>query len=226
MRIELTERQARLHQFILKSFSEQGRSPSLAEVQQEFSLDDESTAERFIGELEATKAIHRNTGDPLVTHAYPFSNEVTPYQVTLAAGTEVYSMCAIDALGIPFMLNQGATIISQCKHCGQAVSVEINEGKLASHAPDSLLVGYMPLGSCSTPATEQCPHINFFCSQEHLEVWMKSHPVEELKSLALPDALERGRQIFGSMMDFEKDYVESESTKLASKLDLTNRDKS
>ena len=201
MRIELSDELAELHQFILKSFAERGRSPSLIEVQHQFSLDDESSAEHLIARLEETKAIHRNPGDPLVTHAYPFSNEPTPYQVMLSTGTEIYAMCAVDALGIPFMLNQDARISSHCKHCNQAVGVHVKDGTLEEHAPDSLLVGYMPLSCCSTPATEQCPHINFFCSQEHLDAWMNQHPEEELKPLAMPDALERGRQIFGNMMN-------------------------
>jgi len=200
MKIELTDRLAELHRFILESFVASGHSPTLADVQHRFGLSDEESAENMLAELEATRAIHRASGDPLATHAYPFSNEPTPHRVQLASGVQVYAMCAVDALGIPFMLNTDARIESGCSHCGQSITVAVQDGALAEHAPESLLVGYMPLDCCTTPATEQCPNINFFCSPEHLDEWMENHRGEELKTLSLSQALERGREIFGAMM--------------------------
>jgi hypothetical protein len=38
--------------------------------------------------------------------AYPFSATQTPHRVRIAGGAEVWSMCAIDALGIPAMLGR------------------------------------------------------------------------------------------------------------------------
>lgn len=200
MQITLSNELAELHQFILKTFATTGSSPTVSAIQEQFSLDTEAEVEQLLKELEATRAIHRSEGDALVTHAYPFSNEPTPHQVTLASGVQVYSMCAIDALGIPFMLKTNASIASECLECQQSVKVAVENGKVASHDPDGLMVGYVPMGNCSTPATEQCPHINFFCSQKHLESWAKAHPEHDLKFMNLDQALEQGERIFGSAM--------------------------
>lgn len=201
MQLTLSKQQAQLHQFILKTFASSGRSPSLADVQRAFSLNTEEDAERLLAELEQTQAIHRAPGDALVTHAYPFSNDPTPHRVRLASGVGVYAMCAIDALGIPFMLRSNAAIESACLQCKQAVHVDVREGKIAGHAPKGLMVGYVPMGCCSTPATEQCPHINFFCSQEHFAAWAKDNPEHDLKALTLDRALEQGEKIFGAAMN-------------------------
>ncbi len=200
MKVMLTDRLAELHQFILQSFVATGHSPELSDIQKRFSLDGEDDAEQLLSELEQTKAIHRNPGDVLVTHAYPFSNEPTPHLVTLASGVQVNSMCAVDALGIPFMLKTDAEIKSECLECQQSVHVNVKDGKIADHGPDDLMVGYVPMGSCSSPATEQCPHINFFCSQKHLDAWAKNNPEHELKFLTLEEGLKQGENIFGSLM--------------------------
>jgi len=196
----LSGRLSELHRFILNAFANTGRSPASADIQQRFSLSTESEVERLLAELEKTKAIHRAPGDPLVTHAYPFTSEPTPQRVTLASGVRVYSMCAVDALGIPLMLNTDVQIESECLGCKQAVVVNVRNGRIAHHAPDTLIVGYVPLACCATPATEQCPHVNFFCSREHLNDWAKDNPNQELKSLTLDQALEQGKRSFGSML--------------------------
>jgi len=200
MKVMLTDTLAELHQFILQIFVATGHSPTLSDVQEQFSLDNEEDAEKLLSDLEQTRAIHRNSGDTLVTHVYPFSNEPTAHRVTLASGVQVNSMCAVDALGIPFMLKTDALIDSECLQCQQAVHVNVKAGKIVDHAPNNLMVGYVPMGNCSTPATEQCPHINFFCSQEHLEAWAKEHPEHDLKFMNLEQALEQGERIFGSAM--------------------------
>lgn len=201
MKVMLTEALAKLHQFILQTFVDTGQSPTLSDIQKQFSLDTEADAEKLLSELEQTKAIHRNPGDFLVTHAYPFSNEPTAHQVTLASGVKVYSMCAVDALGIPFMLNTDARIESECLHCQQAVHISVQAEKISDHSPKELMVGYVSMGNCSTPATEQCPHINFFCSQKHLDTWSNNHPEHELKFLPLEQALEQGKRIFGDLLN-------------------------
>lgn len=48
----------------------------------------------------------RIDGDRRVVVAYPFSAQPTRHRVTLHDGRTYYAMCAIDALGIPYMLGQ------------------------------------------------------------------------------------------------------------------------
>jgi hypothetical protein len=49
-----------------------------------------------------------------IISAYPFSGVPTAHQVLIGGRNLLYAMCAIDALGIPFMLGQGARIRSTC----------------------------------------------------------------------------------------------------------------
>lgn len=57
--------------------------------------------------------------DDVVSTAYPFSGSPTPFVVRLANGTDRYSCCATDALGIAAMLHQRIEIRSCCHHCGE-----------------------------------------------------------------------------------------------------------
>ncbi len=201
MKVMLSEKLAELHQFILQTFANTGHSPSLAEIQQQFSLDTEQEANQWVADMEYTKVIHRTPGDLLVTHAYPFSNEKTRYKVILASGVQVHAMCAIDALGIPFMLDTNAMIESECLHCQGSIQISIKNSDIVNHSPENLLIGYVPMGCCSTPATDQCPLINFFCSQAHFNHWTKNNPTQGVKFLNLEQGLEQGKRIFASMMN-------------------------
>jgi len=49
--------------------------------------------------------------------AYPFSAAPTPFVVRLPDGTERYTCCAIDALGIAPMLEQRVRIRARCHDC-------------------------------------------------------------------------------------------------------------
>ncbi|MBI1729341.1 alkylmercury lyase family protein [Candidatus Acetothermia bacterium] len=164
------------------------------------SLKSEAAAEELLVNLAARGAIHRASSNATGLHAYPFSDEPTRHGVALASGTKVFAMCAVDALGIPFMLHTDATIDSSCLLCDVPVTVVVKNGLLVKHSPRTVVVGNVPLDCCSTPATDQCPHINFFCKPAHLREWQQSHTDQPLTELTLAEALARGQQIFGPML--------------------------
>jgi len=91
-----------VYQAVLRAFATQGRPPEPAEL--------ESAARRHgitAGQALATLAAADVLGlddEGRIRMAYPFSAAPTPHLVTIAGGPLVYSMCAIDALGIPIML--------------------------------------------------------------------------------------------------------------------------
>src|SRR5574337_600094 len=58
--------------------------------------------------------------------AYPFSGVPTGFRVVLADGSERYAVCAIDALGIPVLLEQPAVIYSRCHHCREPLELGVN----------------------------------------------------------------------------------------------------
>ena len=61
--------------------------------------------------------------DGVVSTAYPFSGQPTPFVVRLANGDERFSCCATDALGIAAMLRQRIEIRSRCHHCGEPLTL-------------------------------------------------------------------------------------------------------
>jgi hypothetical protein len=185
-----------VHQFILRTFAKTGHSPTLTDIQHEFALAGLGDADLLITELERHGSVHRTSGDRAITHAYPFSNEPTAHRVQLANGPEVYAMCAIDALGMPFMLRRDAEIRSLCAHCGKEVQIQIQAGQLKEHRPQSLVVWFPTVKEKCVAAIDLCPSLNFICSTTHLKQWHTAHPEHHGQLCTLAQALEKGRNIF------------------------------
>ena len=110
-----------------------------------------------------------------------------------------YAMCAIDALGMPFMLGQGVRIRSTCYFCGTPVTVDIAEGVLQGFSPSTLAVWLSEQDGCCV-AEVRCPVMNFFCEEAHLQAWHATTPQERGGSLTLLEALEVGRAAFGALL--------------------------
>ncbi|MFG3064637.1 organomercurial lyase [Streptomyces sp. NPDC048231] len=62
--------------------------------------------------------------------AYPFSGAPTRHRVRLASGIEAWSMCAVDALGIPDMLGTDAVITSTDPVTGDTITVTSTQGRM------------------------------------------------------------------------------------------------
>lgn len=189
-----------VHQFILKTFAKTGRCPTLVDVQREFKLASVEEADALIAELERLGSVHRDPGDRKITHAYPFSNEPTPHRVQLADGPQVYAMCAIDALGIPFMLKQDVEISSSCAHCGGKIEIQIQSGRITQHSPQNIVVWYPNVHEGCVAATDLCPQVNFFCLSQHLKQWTVEHPKQTGRRLTLEQGLKGGCQAFETLL--------------------------
>lgn len=163
-------------------------------------LPDLAQVETNLTTLEAKELIYRDrtTGDILA--AYPFSATPTLHRVEFQGVHSVFAMCAVDALGIPFMLDTDATIHSQCSHCGDAVWVMVVNGE-TTYTPDGLVVAYTPVNASCCPATDQCPLINFFCSPAHAQAWQEQNPHLTVEILTLPEAVQCGTRLFGNLLN-------------------------
>lgn len=189
-----------VHRFILEMFVKTGRSPTLKDIQQEFALSSTEEAEAQVAALERLGSIHRNLGDRQITYAYPFSNEPTLHQVKITGGPQVYALCAIDALGIPFMLKRDVEIHSACAHCNREIRIQVKSGRIAQQNPERMVVSYTKPDGCCVAAIEQCPHLNFFCSAEHLNQWSVGQPEQTIQMLTLHEALKGGRKAFETLL--------------------------
>lgn len=189
-----------LHQFVLETFAATGQSPTVEQIRDRFSLPTLSEADAMVAAVERAGSIHRDPGDGAITHAYPFSNEPTSHRVRLAGGPEVFAMCAIDALGMPFMLRRDADIISLCAGCGTEVRVEVRGGHVTAYAPSDVTVWLGEMSEGCVAATDLCPDLNFFCSTACIDAWISAHPGKLGERLDFEDAVSRGRHLFESLL--------------------------
>lgn len=132
-----------------------------------------------------------------ITSAYPFSGTPTPHQVTVADGRPVYAMCAVDALGIPFMLGRDATIRSADPMTGAPVRVEVRAGE-ARWDPADAVVFIGTAGGDGPAAQTRCPVINFFASAATAAAYQRAHPDVTGQILTPAEAVAAGRRVFGA----------------------------
>lgn len=192
-----------VHQFILKTFATTGGAPTLEDIQAHCGFASVEEANTRVTELEERGCIHRKAGDRAITHAYPFSNEPTQHRVHLAGGPQVYAMCAVDALGMPFMLKRDAEIHSHCTQCQAAVTVHIHHEEVTQQSPSGLIVWLPTVQGKCVAATDLCPSLNFFCSAAHLNQWRAAHPEKHGEILTLEQALTYGRNTFEPLLQDE-----------------------
>jgi len=154
----------------------------------------------ILGRLAAMDLLLVDATGEIVLAAYPFSSIPTPHRVHLS-GREVFALCAVDALGIPAMLQEGAGISSQCGHCGLSVEVQVRPDAISRYLPAETVV-WFPTSEddCCPVAQSRCPSISFFCCSDHLAVWRQGRREPSGVVLSLNEAFEAGREIFGSLL--------------------------
>jgi len=197
-RARLTPEENDMRKAILKLFAASGRAPSVSEVAQALNLPPERVL-TGLRTLAAHDVIVWAEDEARIVSAYPFSGVPTAHQVFSDGDRPLYAMCAIDALGIPFMLGQGTSIRSTCFFCGKPVSVEVQEGVLEKIEPPTTVVWFSERGGCCV-AEARCPLINFFCHEGHLQVWLATSPDERGRGLSMLEALEVGKATFGELL--------------------------
>lgn len=195
----LSELEDWVRRYVLLRFAETGQPPELADLQREFQLGSVEEASAILRKLDGADLIVYQPTAVRIIAAYPFSAEPTAHQVEIGRRV-LHALCAIDALGIPSMLDASAVIRSQCFWCHAPVEVRVHNGRVAQHQPTALIVWYPEKESCDCVATSRCVLINFFCSADDLAAWREANPDERGIALTLEEALEAGRIIFGNLL--------------------------
>lgn len=137
----LSEVEDRARRYVLWHFAETGRAPRLLDLQRELQLGLEDDAVAILIRLHKADLIIYDTATARISAAYPFSNKPTSHRVEIGDRT-VYALCAIDALGIPFMLDAPALIRSECFWCHAPVEVHVEDGGISKHQPGNLVAWY------------------------------------------------------------------------------------
>lgn len=201
----LSELEDQVRRYVLRHFAETGQPPQFVELQRQFHLLSTERVQAILARLHAADLIVYDEALGRAA-AYPFSSQPTGHRAEMD-GRTLHALCAIDALGIPFMLDAPAWIRSECFWCHAPIEVYVEHGELSNHRPDGLVVWYPEKDSCSCVATSRCILINFFCSTDHLTVWRGANPDEHGTVLSLEEALEAGQMIFGKLLLSEASEV-------------------
>lgn len=98
-RAGLAAGQRAVYQAVLRAFAEAGRPPGPGELEDTARRHGLAAGQALAG-LAAADVLGLD-GEGRIRMAYPFSASPTPHLVATTGGPRVYSMCAIDALGIP-----------------------------------------------------------------------------------------------------------------------------
>jgi hypothetical protein len=187
----LSHEEDRVRRYILQEFPRLGRAPTREEIEGAFEMSRGEVAQ-ILDKLGGLDIVYMREGN--ILGAYPFSSVPTAHLVTLEEG-KAHAMCAIDALGAPFMFKQNATIESSCAHCGEKIRIKVREGKIAERDPRGIVV-WAGLKCSGHAATSLCTTLIFLCSEDHLKGWREENPDEEGKSLSLSEALYVGKGFF------------------------------
>jgi hypothetical protein len=134
-----------------------------------------------------------------VTVAYPFSGPPRGHRVLIDGQRWVEAMCAIDALGIAFMLGLPIEISSRDPVSSGEVRVRLDPGEGASWEPEEAVVlagsacsGGPSFGGC-------CDVLNFFESKQNAERYLREHDQISGLPIPIPEASELGRTVFGDI---------------------------
>ncbi|RZU78063.1 alkylmercury lyase-like protein [Micromonospora kangleipakensis] len=193
---QLPDRLRQVHRAILRHFAATGTAPTDADIRAAVNGEDLDTAQA-LRELAREDLVAVDSAGRLVA-AYPFSPTPTPHVVSLG-DIQVFAMCAIDALGMPFMLDTEATITSADPHTRQPVRVTITNGA-ATYQPAEAVIVYAATGDGGRSVDTCCSTINFFTSASNAQAWITAHPGLAATILDQDQAVTLGRDIFEPLL--------------------------
>jgi hypothetical protein len=137
-------------------------------------------------------------GNGRVTVAYPFSAAPTRHRVVLSDGRDYYAMCAIDALGIPYMLDEHGEVQALEPDGQQSVRVAVvPDGEPTWTPAQAVAVTAFAEGCCL--AQSACPHINLFASAQAAAAYLHARELEG-SIMSITDAAAAGRWLFGDLL--------------------------
>ncbi len=135
-----------------------------------------------------------------VRAAYPFCLVPTRHRVRIAGGATVWSMCAIDALGIAPMLGRDTVIESSDPLTGARVRVASTAGRVGWEPGTTVVFAGRRAGS-GPAEVACCDVINFFASEHTAARWAALHTDVVGAVLDQTRAAELGRGTFAHLLN-------------------------
>jgi hypothetical protein len=198
---ELDSPSRELYRWILREMAA-GRAPTaiaMRDAASRFAVDATSASDR----MQALDLVQLDAAGG-VRSAYPFSAIHTGHEVLLSGAQHpLRAMCAVDALGIPYMLRRTGEVVSPDPSTGTAIRVAIDPLTEPSWKPPEAVV-VVGAAASTTPCSASemaCPYISFFESAESAHAYLEQHSEIAGTVLTMPDAVALGRAIFEGVLD-------------------------
>ncbi len=198
---ELDAPSRQLYHWILREMAA-GRTPdadALRAASARFAVD----AATALGRMQALDLVQLDSAGA-VRCAYPFSAVDTGHEVRLSGAQHpVQAMCAVDALGIPYMLRRAGEIASADPGTRRAIRVAVDPAAEPAWQPRHAVV-VVGTAASTTPCSVSeiaCPYISFFESAESAHSYLEQRPEITGTVLAMPDAVAVGRALFEGALD-------------------------
>jgi hypothetical protein len=196
-RSRLTDSERALYFWILRRFAERGTP-----TREELSTEAEQLGLELVPALATLRRedlVHLG-GDGEIAVAYPFSGVPTAHRVRFPNGQEAFAMCALDALGIPPMLDQPIEIMSRDPLNDEPFHANLSPDGNASWQPDTAAVVAGVNDRHADSCSGCCPVLNFFATTETAERWLNEHPHVYGEVITIEDAIAAGRAIFADVL--------------------------
>lgn len=204
---ELDFKEDAIRRYVLEQYPLLSRAPNRQDIATACRLGGEEEVQALLERLHALDILFLEPGTHEIRLAYPFSSVPTAHVVRFPDWSEakpVYSQCAVDALGIPFMFRRDVSITSSCAHCAQPIAINVRNGAIVAHHPTETMV-WAGATRTGPAATSVCPTINFFCSSAHALAWRQDQRDAAGHVLSLGEALYLGKGIFEDLLTEKPD---------------------
>jgi hypothetical protein len=186
-----------LHKLVLRRFAATGQPPTAA-VLAATTVGTGRSSDDVLAALHDLDAI-RLGADGRIEVAYPFSAHPTRHRVHITTGTDVYAMCAIDALGIAPMLNTDTHIDSIDRTTGQPVRITTTAGQ-TRWEPAGAVVFLGATAGGGPSADNCCDYLNFFTDAATANAWTTAHPHIPGQVLNQKQAETLATELFGALL--------------------------
>lgn len=131
--------------------------------------------------------------------AYPLSAVPSPHRVILRNGPPLRAMCAIDALGIPYMARSAATIVSHDPGSGQEIRVSRQEDGSWRWEPQEAVV-VLAAAECTGRIAGACLHTAFHASPDLAARYLADDARQQGHVLTQAQALAVAETEFGPLL--------------------------
>ncbi|MGW4058583.1 organomercurial lyase [Amycolatopsis sp. NPDC004747] len=162
----------RLHRQILQHTLASGQPPCAADIGH-FTGELELEEDDALRALAEADLVHLGT-DGGVAVAYPLSGRASPHRVELDSGIVLHAMCAVDALGIPLMARQPATITSQDSVDERHITVRFDGERWHWQPPGTVVL--LAADACTGSIANACVHTQFHATAPNAQAYRQAHP--------------------------------------------------